>query len=512
MSEPIGHRGTRAVQRMVEYAPATGGLALWVRHADVDATWRAGETEAPVATDGRTLHYRPAFATLALAEQTGLVAHQVLHIALRHPQRYLHLAARLGDADLELYNICADAIVNSTLAHLSWLALPEGSVTLEALLVRALALEQPVEKSLLEWDVERLYRAIDDRRAAGGTPRTGAGGRSRSAVRGSAREDTNGESRDAANGGSRSTASGASPDAANGTSRDRASGASRHTPSTTSGHSGRRAGADAGATAARRDAAGSPRGGRREDGPRAAQVRELGARIHRDLLPGPATLGPPEADAEEAREWSERIVRAHAGDGLHSMLRALLADLPRTLTPWEQVLRTQLARCLAARPGVSWSRPSRSYIANQGRGGAGRRMPWEPGRSASQSVPRLAVIVDVSGSIDEALMARFAREVEAITRRMESRLVVVIGDHTVRHVEQFAPGESDLAAIAFRGGGGTDFTPLLEEADRHAPDVGVVLTDLEGPARFQPRWPVVWAVPEAYAQAVAPFGRKIVLR
>ena len=32
-------------------------------------------------------------------------------------------------------------------------------------------------------------------------------------------------------------------------------------------------------------------------------------------------------------------------------------------------------------------------------------------------------------------------------------------------------------------GGGTDFTPLLEEAARHRPDLTVVLTDLEGPAR-----------------------------
>ena len=58
---------------------------------------------------------------------------------------------------------------------------------------------------------------------------------------------------------------------------------------------------------------------------------------------------------------------------------------------------------------------------------------------------------------------------------------------------------------------GTDFMPLLEEADRHRPDIGVVLTDLDGPARFQPRWPVIWAVPEINAAAVAPFGRKLVL-
>lgn len=420
------HRGVRAIQRMVEFAPATGGLALWLHHRDLPAG-----AEAPVAaTDGRTVFYGPAFAALPLPEQAGWVAHEVLHIALRHPQRFLALQARLGDADLALFNVCADAIVNSALGHLAWLRLPAGAATLDDLLSRVLGIREPVAKSLLEWDVERLYRTVDDRR---------------------------------------------------GTGRD-----------------------------ARRDAR-AQGDAPRQDGLRSAVVRTLGAPGHADLAPAADTQGPPEAEADEAREWSERILRAHAGDGPHSMLRALLADLPRTRTPWEQVLRTRLARGLARRPDVSWSRPARSWIANQGRGGPGRRMPWEPGCVASRAMPRLAVIADVSGSIDDALMERFAREVEAIARRTGSGLVLVVGDNAVQRVERFAPGRADLGGIAFRGGGGTDFTPLLEEADRHRPDIGVVLTDLEGPARFQPRWPVIWAVTEAHAANPEPFGRKLVL-
>jgi hypothetical protein len=46
------------------------------------------------------------------------------------------------------------------------------------------------------------------------------------------------------------------------------------------------------------------------------------------------------------------------------------------------------------------------------------------------------------------------------------------------------------------------------EAEKHRPDIAVVLTDLDGPARFRPRWPVIWAVPAAYKAAVTPFGRK----
>jgi predicted metal-dependent peptidase len=109
-------------------------------------------------------------------------------------------------------------------------------------------------------------------------------------------------------------------------------------------------------------------------------------------------------------------------------------------------------------------------------------------------------------------MERFAREIEAITRRLEAGLVLIIGDNRVQKVTRFAPGQSDLRDIEFNGGGGTDFTPLLEEADNHHPDIAVVLTDLDGPAHFRPRWPVIWAVPEAHELAVQPFGRKLTLR
>lgn len=428
------HRGTRAIQRLVEYAPSTGGLALWIEHRDAD------DEPLAVATDGRRIRYGPAFEALPLPQQTGWVAHQVLHVALRHVARYQALQRLLGDVDLQLYTTCADAIVNSALGHLAWLELPPRAVRLEQILADALQIDQPVEAALLAWDVERLYRAIDDRGSA---------------------------SRQDARGGGRS------------------------------------------AEQAQGD--GMP-GRSRPDGKLSERVRALGAGSAQDLQPGGDEAAHPEHDAEAARTWSERLVRAHAGDGAHSLLRTLLADLPRSRTPWEQWLRTRLARALAPQPSLSWSRPSRSYLANQGRQDARHRMPFEPGFSPSRRVPRLVLVVDVSGSIADELMERFAREIEAIVRRLEARLLLVIGDDQVRELRVFEPGRTRLRDIAFQGGGGTDFTPLLEEAQRHDPDTIVVLTDLDGPARLQPRCPVIWAVPEAYAEAREPFGRKLVLR
>jgi predicted metal-dependent peptidase len=443
------HRGVRAVQRMVEYAPSTGGLALWVRHQDLP-----GDTPT-VLTDGTTIFYGQAFDRLALPEQTAMVAHEVLHIALRHPQRALELRRLLGEVDLRLFNICADAIVNSSIGHLSWLRLPATAVTLEDLLAHALGMQQDAMTALLEWDVERLYRTIDDRRI-----------RDRE---GQQKTDQTGESGDGAS----------------------------HSPSE-GARSPRQARNSEGATT-------------RQDGPRSARARELGDRTETDLVPSPDSEAAPEAEAELARAWSERLLRGHANDGAFSMLRQLIADLPRSRTPWQQVLRTRLARGLTRRLDVSWSRPTRSYIANQGRGGANRRLPFEPGFSASKTAPKLAVIVDISGSVDDELMQQFATEVAAISRRQEAGLVLVIGDDQVRRIEVFKPGGFRLGELDVEGGGGTDFTPLLEAADRHRPDIGVVLTDLDGPARFTPDWPVIWAVPQSHAFAVPPFGQRLVL-
>jgi predicted metal-dependent peptidase len=236
----------------------------------------------------------------------------------------------------------------------------------------------------------------------------------------------------------------------------------------------------------------------------------MGLNSARDLVPD-EEANSPESEAELATEWRERVERGHAGDGAHSMLRGLLADLPKIKTPWEQLLRTQLNRGLSQQRALSWSRPARSYIANHGRMHNGRRMPWEPGWSSNKAVARLAVMIDVSGSIDDELLARFSREIAAITRRQEARTVIIIGDDRIRQVVVFEPGRTDLDGITYPGGGGTDFSPLLEAADGWAPDIGVFFTDLAGPAGYRPNFPVIWAVTKPNAHLAIPFGRKLVL-
>ena len=69
----FAHRGTRAVQRMVEHAPATGGLALWMQHLDLPDrdNHSADRSGPPVTTNGVQLRYSAHFGSLPLAQQTS---------------------------------------------------------------------------------------------------------------------------------------------------------------------------------------------------------------------------------------------------------------------------------------------------------------------------------------------------------------------------------------------------------------------------------------------------------
>jgi len=479
-----GHRGTRAIQRLVEYAPASGGLALWMQHRDVERMpehahfinadnrdKEVAKRRKPIiiANDGSTLFYGPQFNERSLEEQTGLVAHQVLHVALRHVDREQQLRLRLGQIDAELYAVCADAIVNASLSHLTWMQLPKGSVYLDTLLSHVLGIEQALEVSLHQWDTEALYRAIDDRQ----TDNTGTGSQSRQSSQREGEQQSDNASESSPSGGQHNAES------------KQANKQPDQQPSS------------------------QGKSNQCKDGPKSHAARQLAATIIRDLIP--AASESPETQTEQAMQWSDRLLRAHTADADQSFMRQLLADNTLSKTPWEQILRTRLQRALSLQPDINWSRPNRSWIANRGRTSSGHRLPWQPGSSYSRNAPRLCVMVDVSGSVEEKLMQRFSNEIDRIIRTFRTDALLIIGDDQVREQHSLKSGVDELRNIQFTGGGATDFVPLIAAASAYKPDIGLFLTDLEGPAGDMPSWPIVWAVPvEANVQPV-PFGQRIIL-
>ncbi len=144
-------RAAGALADMGATDPAIAALALWCAHRDDPGATR---------TRGETILYGPDFAALPRHEQIGLAAHQILHVALRHPARGAGLAERLGPAfSADLYALAADAIVNETLlagGH----ALPRPAVRLTELLAEAVGRQVLPAAALADWDAERLATAL----------------------------------------------------------------------------------------------------------------------------------------------------------------------------------------------------------------------------------------------------------------------------------------------------------------------------------------------------------------
>ena len=148
-----GHslRAARALAQLGEIDPALAVLGLWCRHRDGDA-----DTE----TSGEVITYGPGFDALGLPEQVGLVAHHILHVALRHSARQSGLAERLGDSfDATLFGLAADGIINDTLI-LAGHAIPRPAVTLTDLLEQAGIPEPTAIAGLQRWDADRLAMAL----------------------------------------------------------------------------------------------------------------------------------------------------------------------------------------------------------------------------------------------------------------------------------------------------------------------------------------------------------------
>jgi predicted metal-dependent peptidase len=355
---------------------------------------------------------------MPLHEQMGLVAHHVLHVALRHSERAAALEARLGPGfDGAVFNLAADALINEAVLAGDH-ALPRPAVLARDLVRQALGHVTTGPEVLGEWDAERLYFALQ-----------GQGG--------------------------------------SGTSREDA--------------------AEAYAQAQGFDADLEQQAGTPDDGD----------------------------SVQDASRWRQHITRAMdagraAGRGV-GRIGHRLADVVQPRVPWEQVLRRLLTQAVMHAPQPSPQRPARRWIAAtaQARQAGTPEPGFEPGYRPRTEVPRIAIALDASSSIDDARLAMFWAEVTGIARRMRAELHLLVFDDRIRHRAIIDPTATQVPLPDLPRGGGTAFIPVIAEAQLLRAAALVILTDLEGETGPPPRaLPVIWALPEAGA-ITPPFGRLI---
>lgn len=215
---------------------------------------------------------------------------------------------------------------------------------------------------------------------------------------------------------------------------------------------------------------------------------------------GPGEVLPP-TDPAEAAETSARwqvatAQAAHAAKMRGDIGPALGRFVSEATTPaadWRAVLREFVSA--HARDDYSWARPSRRSAA------LGVYLPG----IRSDALGLVAVLVDTSGSIGAAELARFAGELQDALTVYPCRAVILYHDSEVTHRQEWDPTAGPLVLEA-RGGGGTDHRPAfaaLAQEDE-APALCLCLTD--GYTTYPeaaPDFPTLWAMTTTQR---APFG------
>lgn len=216
---------------------------------------------------------------------------------------------------------------------------------------------------------------------------------------------------------------------------------------------------------------------------------------------------------QDAARWRQHMTRAMnagraAGRGI-GRIGHRLADLAEPAVPWEQVLRGLLAQAVIQAPQPSAHRPARRWIATaaQARRAATPEPAFEAGRRAQTDVPRIAIAVDASSSIDDAQLVLFWTEVTGIARRMCAELELMVFDDDIRFCTSVDPSARAIPLPPLPRGGGTNFEPVLLAAQKTGAAALVIFTDLEAKVGARPKGVrVIWAVPSA-GVSTPPFGQ-----
>lgn len=403
-----------------------------------------------MATDGRRLVYSPAFvAQLTLAELEGVIAHEVMHVALAHH-------CRRGDREPRLWNEAADYAVNPILLN-NGITLPRDML---------------IDPAFRNLSAEEIYaRLLKQHQAASqtqppqssGDPSTGGNGTAQPNQPQSPCNQTPG------------AGSGPSPQTAS---------APQSGPEPTTQPSPEPSPAQS-----------EQRGLDQPMPPRAGGFGEVMDATNENGMPAsPAEM------SRQRHEWAthaeQAMCSAKACGRMPGGIERQLKEARESQCDWRAILREFIA---ATDPSdYRWTPPNRRFVSS------GLYLP----SVIRSGVGEIVIAVDTSGSIGHQELEQFAGEITAISDEARpERIHVVYCDAAVQSTEEFGPSEP--IKLSPKGGGGTDFRPPFHwiEEEGIQPKCFIYLTDLCCNSFPQaPEYPVLWVTD---SRRTAPFGETL---
>ena len=194
----------------------------------------------------------------------------------------------------------------------------------------------------------------------------------------------------------------------------------------------------------------------------------------------------------DVRDRSRGTAPAHLGFLLNKL------DEPHVV--WQVLLRQFIRLCRGG--AYSWMRPNRRFISH------GLYLPGRQNKSFSG-----IVALDTSGST-MGFLPEFVAELTGLLKSFgKYDLTIIECDATIQQVWTVSSNEpiSDLKDHTFMGGGGTDFNPVFEYIRDYQLSPNILIFFTDGYAvcpETKPSYPVLWMVTEG-GVAPVPWGQTI---
>lgn len=226
-------------------------------------------------------------------------------------------------------------------------------------------------------------------------------------------------------------------------------------------------------------------------------------------LPGEEPgMGRSQAQLDRMRKETAQSIREHENKQPGTVPDSLVVWADTVLAPPRVDWRTRLGQlvrdAVAYRPGVGHTTFLRRSRRQAGVGhGAGR--PVLPGQHTA--VPRVACVIDTSGSMCGEPLVDAASEMQGVLAAVGANVTVCTVDAAVHGLQEVT--SMDQALKMMQGGGGTDMSPgivaLTERKPR--PEVVIVLTDgfIPDPGD-EPPFRVIWCIVGGNTSFTAPWG------
>ncbi|MEM0479476.1 MAG: VWA-like domain-containing protein [Pyrobaculum sp.] len=393
------------------------------------------EEEETASTDGVRIYISPQFfEKLGVKDAAFVLAHEAMHIMLYHVFRMRALERRFGPAVRPFVNIAADAIINTAIQHITTTALPlifckTLGPELEEICRKA-AFEELVEKMIQQNVNTKYYEFVQDLEPC--------------------RKCRGCNNKDEKN--SRENSSGACKN--NEVSKDKEKGKeeSQNNKKDRDSNNERRSWKNNESEEEEKGLVDDVAGKRCEN---------CGAG-HGDDDEEDVANEISDVDRERIeREILERMLRSYAFarsiGNISGGVEMLVEQILKPKIDWRSLLRKHLAGGSVKR---TWSRVS-------------RKLPdVKPGKTLIGK-PKVAVLIDTSGSISDEMLRRFMSELFAIVGA-SAKVVAIFWDADVQGVYEISK-PADLTHVKPQGGGGTMIYPALELLNRKYSDVNYII-------------------------------------